>query len=186
MKSRRSRRDFEDMKHSRIEISEDSQITAEVIEAAHILIQLYHDRKGLFLQWGAKRSRYEQNPFHTSATPASRLNSKKVIAKKRPRERAPKKLTKPELKEMVDKLSLEHSILIKEAEQMRKKYQGLKDCNFNLNSQLALCSDQRQEQNMPYTYRPSSSQSDTRQKTETTTSCDNADTTEENAESRHN
>jgi len=64
---------------------------------------------------------------------------------------------------------------------MRKKYQGLKDCNFNLNSQLALCLDQRQEQNMPYTYRPSSSHSDTRQKTETTTSCDNFQRCDEHA-----
>lgn len=99
-------------------------------------------------------------------------SSKNVKAKNHPRKRAPKKKTHKELMEMVDDLSLENSRLIKAVEQMRKTNQDLKDCNIYMKSELALYLDQRQEKNMTYTSRPSSSHSDTREKTETPTTSD--------------
>jgi len=204
--SSRSRRAFEEMKRSRIGISEDSQFTADEIEVAGI-ITCFHHYWRLFLRWGAKRRRYAIRRDESSAThnskllprrnesendyelrhggmamappperrlsPISRPNSKNVRAKNRPGKRAPKKKTPKELGETVDELSVENARLIKEAEQMRKIRQGLEDYNVYLKSYLTLYLEQGKEQNMPYTYpASSSSHSDTRQKTETTASCD--------------
>lgn len=99
-------------------------------------------------------------------------NSKNAGTKNRPRKREPKKKTHRELTEEVDDLSLEKTRLIKELEQVRKRRQVLKDYNVYRKSELALCLEQWKEQNMPYLSQPSSSSySDTRQKTETVTSC---------------
>jgi len=95
-----------------------------------------------------------------------------VKAKNRPRKRASKKKTHRELTETVVELSLEQTRLLKEVEKTRKTNQDLKDFNVYMKSQLALCLEQRQEQNMPYTSWSSPCDSDTRQKTETTASCD--------------
>lgn len=205
MSSSGSRRDLENMKHSRIEIYEDSQFTADEIEVADILILFCYSTKRLVPQWGTKRRRstiqgkessathYSQRrPFVISASEndyelehgamalappspptqrlprTSRLNSENVIAKNRPRKRAPKKKTYRELTQMMEEETLENSRLIKGVEQLTKTIQDLKDCH----AQLALCLQKSQEQNNPCTSRPSSSYSDTRRETETATSCD--------------
>jgi len=206
MRTSGSRRDFENMKHRRIRISEHSQFTADEIEVAGIIILFCYSSKKLCLQWGTKRRRSnikgketsvthysKRSPFAISASennnqpehdtmgmatpspPTRRLsrtshpNSKNAMAKNRHRKRAPKKKTHRELTEMAAELTLEHSRLIKEVEQWRTRIQDFKDCNAYIKSQLKLRLKQRQEQNMPYT---SSCPSDTRQETETATSCD--------------
>jgi hypothetical protein len=66
LRSSRSRRAFEEMKRSRVGISEDSQFTADEIEAAGIITRFHFywrlslqrwSKRTLFLQWGSKRRR---------------------------------------------------------------------------------------------------------------------------------
>lgn len=141
-----------------------------------------HNSKRSLLEISASENDYELEHGSMAMAPPpppacrlpsiSCLNSKNVKAKNLPRKRAPKRKTHRELMEMVDDLSLENSRLIKAVEQMRKTNQDLKDCNIYMKSELALYLDQRQEKNMSYTSRPSSSDSDTREETETPTTSD--------------
>lgn len=114
-----------------------------------------------------------QSPERRLSLTSSHLNSKNARTKNRPKKREPKKKTHRELTEKVDELSLEKATLIEEVEQVRKRRQVLKDYSMYLKSELALCLEQWQEQNVPYiSHPPSSFHSDTSEKTETVTSCD--------------